>query len=261
MPNMEFWGVEVKSGQPQKISPGDRRVVHLSQASLGEVKKDKGNGHVCLYLKVDDKKLVLGTLSTLKLPQLSFDLVLEKDFELSHNWKNGSVYFTGYKVKMDEGYPFYSTYSDEDVKEILSSNNGERKSELQAKSVSEKPNVTKASASTAKKNVKEVKPNQKFDDNDSDDSVSKDSSTDDDETGDDEDPNRIDGVSDKSGDEHDESDEDSDESESDDEDETPKKAEPSRKRPCRICHKNPLFLTRRLNLSHLKRLVITLSHL
>ncbi|KAJ0027366.1 hypothetical protein Pint_35863 [Pistacia integerrima] len=245
MPNMEFWGVEVKSGQPQKISPGDRRVVHLSQASLGEVKKDKGNGHVCLYLKVDDKKLVLGTLSPLKLPQLSFDLVLEKDFELSHNWKNGSVYFTGYKVKMDQGYPFYSSYSDEDVKEILSSNNGERNAHFE--NLSYRPNlflkglnVTKASASTAKKSVKEVKPNQKFDDNDSDDSDSKDSSTDDDETGDDEDPNQIEGESDKSGDEHDESDKDSDESESDDEGGTPKKAEPSRKRPAESATKTPV---------------------
>ncbi|XP_044481283.1 histone deacetylase HDT1-like isoform X2 [Mangifera indica] len=240
---MEFWGIEVKSGQPQKVNPGGRRVIHLSQASLGEV-KDKGNGHVCLYLKVDDKKLVLGTLSPLKLPQLSFDLVLEKDFELSHNWKNGSVYFTGYKVKMDQRTVPDSddSDSDEDVKEILLRNNG--RPELQAKSVSEQPNFIKPSASTAKENVNDVKPDQKFDDSDTDDSDSKDSSSDD-ETSDDEDTNHINDESDKRGREHDESDEededsDESESESDDEDETPKKAEPSRKRTAESVTKSPI---------------------
>ncbi|XP_044488981.1 histone deacetylase HDT1 isoform X2 [Mangifera indica] len=243
MPSMEFWGIEVKSGQPQKVNPGGRRVIHLSQASLGEVKKDKGNGHVCLYLKVDDKKLVLGTLSPLKLPQLSFDLALEKDFVLSHNWKNGSVYFTGYRVKMDQTMVADSddSDSDEDVKEILLRNSG--KPELQAKSVSKHPNNIKPNASTAKENVKNVKPNRKFDDSDSDDTDSKDSSTDDDETSDDEDLNHISGESNKSGHEHnerDEDDEDSDESESDDEDETPKKAEPSRKRSAESATKSPV---------------------
>jgi nucleophosmin 1 len=53
----------------------------------------------------DDQKLVLGTLSHEKIPQIPFDLVFEKDFELSHNLKNGSVFFSGYKVAQPE-YPF-----------------------------------------------------------------------------------------------------------------------------------------------------------
>ncbi|PPR83060.1 hypothetical protein GOBAR_AA37657 [Gossypium barbadense] len=90
---MEFWGIEVKSGQPIKADPGANYVIHLSQASLGE-SKNKAES-VPLYVNVDGKKLILGTLSHQICPQLSFDLVFDEEFELSHNWKNGSVYFLG----------------------------------------------------------------------------------------------------------------------------------------------------------------------
>ncbi|KAJ6993238.1 histone deacetylase HDT1 [Populus alba x Populus x berolinensis] len=102
---MEFWGVEVKGGEPLRVESGDGFILHLSQACLGEAKKDKGNESVCLFVNFDDQKLVLGTLSYEKIPQIPFDLVFEKDFELSHNLKNGSVFFSGYKVAQPE-YPF-----------------------------------------------------------------------------------------------------------------------------------------------------------
>ncbi|KAH0755064.1 hypothetical protein KY290_025334 [Solanum tuberosum] len=94
---MEFWGAEVKSGEPLTVQPGDGMVLHLSQASLGELKKDKSES-VCLSVNIDGKKLVLGTLSSEKVPQQQFDLVFDRDFELSHNLKSGSVYFFGYKA-------------------------------------------------------------------------------------------------------------------------------------------------------------------
>lgn len=59
-----------------------------------------------LYLKFDDQKFVLGTLSKDTFPQISFDLVLEKEFELSTNSKNASIYFCGYKAEIPEEYPF-----------------------------------------------------------------------------------------------------------------------------------------------------------
>ncbi|KAG6769706.1 hypothetical protein POTOM_025367 [Populus tomentosa] len=98
-------GVEVKGGEPLRVESGDGFILHLSQACLGEAKKDKGNESVCLFVNFDDQKLVLGTLSHEKIPQIPFDLVFEKDFELSHNLKNGSVFFSGYKVAQPE-YPF-----------------------------------------------------------------------------------------------------------------------------------------------------------
>ncbi|KAH0638563.1 hypothetical protein KY285_035149 [Solanum tuberosum] len=85
---MEFWGAEVKSGEPLTVQPGDGMVLHLSQASLGELKKDKSES-VCLSVNIDGKKLVLGTLNSEKVPQQQFDLVFDRDFELSHNLKSG----------------------------------------------------------------------------------------------------------------------------------------------------------------------------
>lgn len=75
---------------------------------MGEVKKDKVIERICLFVKVDEQNLALGTLSSEKFPQISFDLVFEKKFELSHNWKNGSVYFTGYRAYALEEYPVHS---------------------------------------------------------------------------------------------------------------------------------------------------------
>ncbi|XP_020099530.1 histone deacetylase HDT1-like [Ananas comosus] len=79
-----------------------------SFASLGEAKKDRGNESVPIYVKFSNQKLVLGTLSADKVPQISYDLVFEKEFQLSNSSKNASVYFLGYKTAIadDEEYPF-----------------------------------------------------------------------------------------------------------------------------------------------------------
>lgn len=68
--------------------------------------KAKGGESVALNVKFGNQKLVLGTLSTAKFPQISYDLIFEKEFELSHSWKNGSVFFTGFKAQsQSESYP------------------------------------------------------------------------------------------------------------------------------------------------------------
>lgn len=59
-----------------------------------------------LHVKVGDQKFVLGFLSTENIPQQFCDLVFEKEFELSHNWGKGSVYFVGYKTpNLEDQYP------------------------------------------------------------------------------------------------------------------------------------------------------------
>ncbi|KAI4334289.1 hypothetical protein L6164_018999 [Bauhinia variegata] len=123
---MEFWGVEVKSGQTVKVDPEEfDAYIHLSQAALGESKKDSGSEAVVLHLKTDNQKLVLGTLSREKFPQLSFDIVLDKEFELSHNWKNGSVYFCGYKAEMpDDEVDFDDESNDDEDLPVISNDNG-----------------------------------------------------------------------------------------------------------------------------------------
>ncbi|KAF8395337.1 hypothetical protein HHK36_019282 [Tetracentron sinense] len=153
---MEFWGVEIKSGEPLKVIPGDDKILHLSQASLGEVKKEKANESVALFVNVGGQKLVLGTLSREKFPQISFDLVFEKEFELSHNWKNGSVYFCGYTSVISDEYP--SRYSDSEFGVDLPHNTIENgKSEpkvVQAKPATDKANAAKPNSSAAKPKVK-----------------------------------------------------------------------------------------------------------
>ncbi|KAG8374158.1 hypothetical protein BUALT_Bualt11G0101700 [Buddleja alternifolia] len=209
---MEFWGVEVKSGEPLKVLPGDGMVLHLSQASLGEVKKEKGNESVCLYVNVDGKKLVLGTLFTDKLPQQQFDLVFDQDFELSHNWKNGTVYFYGYKANESD--------SEEDIP-LTVANNGkpETKPKQEKPAAAEKANAAKGKASDAgKQKVTIVEPT-KDDESSDEDLMSEDE---------DDDSEDVDGE-DGSDDESDESDE-----------ETPKKAEPSKKRPVESAIKTPV---------------------
>ncbi|XP_073146673.1 histone deacetylase HDT1-like isoform X2 [Henckelia pumila] len=93
---MAFWGVEVKSGEPLKVQPEPGKLIHISQAALGEVKDVKGAKYVPLLLKIDGKTLVLGSLSAVERTQMMLDLVIEREFELSHDWKNGSVYVLGY---------------------------------------------------------------------------------------------------------------------------------------------------------------------
>ncbi|KAG0459688.1 hypothetical protein HPP92_022816 [Vanilla planifolia] len=81
---MEFWGVEVKPGQTVKCEPGEDRLLHLSQAALGEVKKDKGTENVPIFVNINEQKLVIGTLSAENCTQIQYDVVFEKEFELSH---------------------------------------------------------------------------------------------------------------------------------------------------------------------------------
>lgn len=212
---MEFWGAEVKSGQPLSVQPGDDMILHLSQASLGDAKKDKGSETVCLSVTIDGKKLVLGTLSSDKLPQQQFDLVFDRDFELSHNWKNGSVYFFGYKAanpfEDEEDEEEDEDESDEEIP-LTIANNGKTEAKASAKdSASAKQKVTLAEPSKVPK----------VDDGDE---------NSDDESADEDD-------SEMGEDEEDDSDEDqSDESE----EETPKKVEPIKKRPADSAAKTPV---------------------
>lgn len=226
---MEFWGAEVKSGEPLPVAPGEGMVLHLSQACLGELKKEKGNESVCLFVKVDGRKLVLGTLFSEKLPQQQFDLVFDRDFELSHNWKNGSVYFYGYKASNPfeedelEGGESDESEPDEAIPLTLA-NNG--KSEVTVKqekpAVPQKSNVAKDKGSAAgKQKVKIVEPNKEENPED-------DESSDEDLMFEDEDDSKDEDDSDDFDDESDESDE-----------ETPKKVESSKKRPAESASKTP----------------------
>ncbi|CAO1940650.1 unnamed protein product [Urochloa humidicola] len=92
---MEFWGQEVKPGAKVSCEADEGYVIHLSQAALGETKK--GSENVVVSIEVDNKKLVLGTLSADKHPQFPCDLIFDDLFEISHSSKTTSVFLCGYK--------------------------------------------------------------------------------------------------------------------------------------------------------------------
>ncbi|XP_039024152.1 histone deacetylase HDT1-like isoform X2 [Hibiscus syriacus] len=209
---MEFWGIEVKAGQPIKADPGADYVIHLSQASLGE-SKNKAES-VPLYVNANGKKLVLGTLSHQNCLQLSFDLVFDQEFELSHNWKNGSVYFLGYKTYIPEEGDDFGMSSDEESSEeekipMVAAESGKAKTDAKtAKANAGKPEAVKQA-------VKIAEPSKKTEDDDDDDSEDESGSddSDDSEDEDESDEMSMDGISE------------------DEDEETPKKVESSKKRP------------------------------
>ncbi|KAF1859526.1 hypothetical protein Lal_00010110 [Lupinus albus] len=158
---MEFWGTEVKVGETVKVDPEEiEAYVHLSQAALGESKKDKANEPVILHLKVGEQKLVLGTLSRDKIPQASLDVVLDKEFELSHSSK--------------------SSNSDEDIP-LPAAENGKPVIKAEEAKVSE-PKKADAKGDVPAKHVKIADPKkEEDDDDDSDDDDSDDFGSSDDE--------------------------------------------------------------------------------
>ncbi|XP_010521700.1 PREDICTED: histone deacetylase HDT1 isoform X2 [Tarenaya hassleriana] len=198
LPAMEFWGVEVKPGKPLKIEAEDGYMIHVSQAAMGESKNGK-NECVPLYVKTGDQKFVMGTLASEKIPQVSLDLFFEQDFELSHNWKNGSVFILGYKSpEMNGGdeelYPDFDDSEDEEVPVDLA--------------MIGKPNTDALKAK--KEQMAKVEEAKEEDESDSEDDDEDDDDKDDESDSEDSDEMSMDG--------------------SDEEEETPKKVEPSSKK-------------------------------
>ncbi|KAB2606584.1 histone deacetylase HDT1-like [Pyrus ussuriensis x Pyrus communis] len=220
---MEFWGVEVKAGEPLKVVPEESSVIHLSQATLGELKK--GGDQCVIHVKVGNQKLVLANLSSDKMPQIPFDLVFEKEFELSHNLKSGSVHFCGYQTcladESDEEDHSVFTDSEEDLP-LNFTDNGKV---VAAKPAPPKTNAVKPESS-GKQKVNIVEPIKDEDDSDDSDDVD-DSDDDDDDRSSDEDMLGADS-----------SDEDDDNSEEEEETPTPKKN--SKKRPNESAPKTPV---------------------
>ncbi|XP_010490865.1 PREDICTED: histone deacetylase HDT3 [Camelina sativa] len=208
---MEFWGVEVKPNAPLRVNPGEDMLVHISQAALGE-SKNNVKEPIQLFVKVvGGEKLIIGNLSHDKFPQLSTELVLEKDFDLSHNWKNGSVFFTGYKVDASD-----PEASDDDDEPAVASDKAEP---AVAASGVKQVNFQLPNA--------EVKAQEDDDEDDSEEDSSDDEEESSDESGDEEEKKVTAEVDSDEEDEDDSSDDDEDDSEEED---TPKKPEESKKR-------------------------------
>ncbi|XP_039024951.1 histone deacetylase HDT1-like isoform X1 [Hibiscus syriacus] len=218
---MEFWGAEVKSGQifEVELEDGGSRILHISQVALGEVtgdkKKEKGNEDVCIYLKFNNKKFVIGTLSQEKFPQMQLDLVLHGKFELSHTWKNGGIYFTGYYVDSTQGC------------------DSESEDEFPEPTINPvTPHAIASDPPTTSKQVKIAEPNKEEDSSDDEDEDN--TSTEDEVSSDDQEPGLL--VNGEN-----ESDDDSEEESSDEDQETPEaeKAGPRKKMSAESAMKTP----------------------
>lgn len=230
---MEFWGIEVKPGQTIKCDPGEDKYLHLSQASLGETKKDKTSENVPVFVKVNDQKLVIGTLSGDKCPQVQYDLVFETEFELSHSSKSTSIFFVGYRTLASEVDPRFSDSdfdSEDEPIELPQNANGKPEKEGKkddAKLVSGQVEGLSKKSKVKVEVPKAAKP-KPGDDDDEDDDVDDDST----EFDSDSEPEGMPAAMD---------DDDDDDDSSDEEDEaTPKKAEISKKRAAESAPKTPV---------------------
>ncbi|KZV21120.1 hypothetical protein F511_35385 [Dorcoceras hygrometricum] len=204
---------EVKSGEAFKVVPGDGMILHMSQASLGETKKEKGHESVCLFVNVEGKKLVLGTLFSDKLPQQQFDLMDNYLIE----FYSLTCLISLVATELSEGESDDSE-SEEDIPKTLAANGkAVQKAKPEKPAEAEKAVGAKGKDSnTGKQKVQIVEPPKGAKPQDDDD----DDESDDDMMSEDEDDSEGEDDEDDSDDESDEIDE-----------ETPKKVEPSKKRP------------------------------
>ncbi|KAH0936440.1 LOW QUALITY PROTEIN: hypothetical protein HID58_013557, partial [Brassica napus] len=77
--------MQVKAGKPLKVRPDEDCLIHLSQACIGNRKKGET---ALMYVALMGRSLTLSQEE--KIPQVSFDLVFEKEFELSHSLVDSS---------------------------------------------------------------------------------------------------------------------------------------------------------------------------
>jgi len=87
-----------------------------------------------MYVKIDDQKLAIGILSVDKNPHIQFDLVFDKEFELSHTSKTTIVFFTGYKVEQpfkEDGMDLDSEDEDEELNVPVVKENGKAGGKIQ----------------------------------------------------------------------------------------------------------------------------------
>jgi hypothetical protein len=95
--------------------------VPLLQAALDEIKNaddstaEKLNKRVVIRAQVgDEKEIVLGTLSYGRCDQMPLDLVFGRDFKISHNSPDCSIYVCGYRTQAPDGELYCSDEEDED---------------------------------------------------------------------------------------------------------------------------------------------------
>ncbi|XP_039852315.1 histone deacetylase HDT2-like isoform X2 [Panicum virgatum] len=104
------WGVLVRPGETVKCNPGEL-YCHISQIALQD---DKGNEDVRVFVKINENRILIGTLSVDKYPQCKIGLVFEEEFELMHTSKNSNISAIGFKFREGKRKSYSYTSTDED---------------------------------------------------------------------------------------------------------------------------------------------------
>ncbi|XP_047055037.1 histone deacetylase HDT2-like isoform X2 [Lolium rigidum] len=112
--DLRFWGVVVKPGETWKCDPGEL-YYHLSQIALED---GKAKENVEVFVKTDDKRIMLCTLSVDNDPHFVTGLVFKKKFELLHTSMNSNICFTGYKFEIVDRCNTYTKGDDESDQEV-----------------------------------------------------------------------------------------------------------------------------------------------
>ncbi|KAL6840372.1 hypothetical protein ACP4OV_030182 [Aristida adscensionis] len=110
----QHWGVDVKPGETVKCDPGEFYSV-ISQIAIQD---GKGNEIVEVFVEVDGKRLLIGTLSVDRHPQYATELVFEKKFEFLHTSKTRNISIIGYKFHELERKSSISAKEDEEPGEV-----------------------------------------------------------------------------------------------------------------------------------------------
>ncbi|BBG95302.1 hypothetical protein Prudu_003808 [Prunus dulcis] len=115
--------LHVKSGDSVVVEAGTWEILYLTEAHLDDVKKAKGSDPIELYFTITDGELDETNVSK-TIPPESFEKPCNFDeieiaykIELSHNWKYGSIRFTGHKYSDADDF-------EDDLRIVLFSDQG-----------------------------------------------------------------------------------------------------------------------------------------
>lgn len=94
---VKFWSVDVGPKEALKVSLHDEFLHITKAAAMGDVKSGKLLEGFPVYLKSYEEKKVIGTLSSQCAPEAIPLIIFPYDtIELSHDWEDGSVRFSGH---------------------------------------------------------------------------------------------------------------------------------------------------------------------
>ncbi|CAO1942726.1 unnamed protein product [Urochloa humidicola] len=159
---LQHWGVILGPRETMKCNPGEFRC-HISQVAL---QAGKGNEDVRIFVKVDDKEILIGTLSDDKYPHYATELIFEKEFELRHTSLTRKISILGYKYNRLERKSSSSTEDgkfDEEVPWALPTypnvNDDKSKETENEKRAAPKPATTQSSTFEETKDPRKLQTN------------------------------------------------------------------------------------------------------